>query len=82
MRHWPARSRPNSSRYGLDPGKRLETWNTSAAVLLDQQLWNELVSLRFLDGPHGALLLGPVGVGKQWLGPTRLSRPRRTVQRL
>ena len=25
---------------------------------------NELTSLRFLDGPHGAWLLGPVGVGK------------------
>jgi DNA replication protein DnaC len=52
---------------GLDPGMRLETWDTSAAVRLDQQLWNELVSLRFLDGPHGALLLGPVGVGKTHL---------------
>jgi DNA replication protein DnaC len=49
---------------GLDPAMRLETWDTSAAVRFDQQLWNELVSLRFLDGPHGALLLGPVGVGK------------------
>jgi DNA replication protein DnaC len=53
---------------GLDPGMRLETWDTSAAVRFDQQLWNELVSLRFLDGPHGALLLGPVGVGKTHLG--------------
>ena len=52
---------------GLDPGMRLETWDTSSAVRLDQQLWNELVSLRFLDGPHGALLLGPVGVGKTHL---------------
>jgi DNA replication protein DnaC len=28
---------------------------------------NELTSLRFLDGPHGALVLGPVGVGKTHL---------------
>src|ERR671939_2190887 len=35
---------------GLDPIMRLETWDTSAAVHFDQQLWNELVSLRFLDG--------------------------------
>lgn len=49
---------------GLDPTMRLESWDNSAAVRFDQQLWNELVSLRFLDGPHGALLLGPVGVGK------------------
>lgn len=53
---------------GLDPGMRLDTWDTTAAVRFDQQLWNELVSLRFLDGPHGALLLGPVGVGKTHLG--------------
>jgi len=47
---------------GLDPGMRLESWDTTAAVRFDQQLWNELTSLRFLDGPHGALILGPVVV--------------------
>jgi DNA replication protein DnaC len=52
---------------GLDPGMRLDTWNTTAAVRFDQQLWNELVSLRFLDAHHGALVLGPVGVGKTHL---------------
>jgi len=46
---------------GLDPG------DESAAVRYDHQLWNELTSLRFLDGPHGALVLGPVGVGKTHL---------------
>ena len=46
---------------GLDASMRLDTWDESAAVSYDRQLWNELVSLRFLDGPHGALLLGPVG---------------------
>ena len=52
---------------GLDPGMRLDTWDESAAIRYDRQLWNELVSLRFLDGPHGALVLGPVGVGKTHL---------------
>jgi DNA replication protein DnaC len=52
---------------GLDPGMRIDTWDTTAAVRFDQQLWNELTSLRFLDGPHGALILGPVGVGKTHL---------------
>jgi DNA replication protein DnaC len=52
---------------GLDPGMRLDTWDTTAAVAFDQQLWNELITLRFLDAPHGALLLGPVGVGKTHL---------------
>jgi DNA replication protein DnaC len=52
---------------GLNPGMRLETWDATAAVRYDHQLWNELTSLRFLDGPHGAVLLGPVGVGKTHL---------------
>ena len=46
---------------------RLDTWDETAAVRYDHQLWNELCSLRFLDGPHGALILGPVGVGKTHL---------------
>jgi DNA replication protein DnaC len=52
---------------GLDPTMRIDTWDTTAAVRFDQQLWNELTSLRFLDAPHGALILGPVGVGKTHL---------------
>ena len=52
---------------GLDAGMRLDAWDDSAAIRYDRQLWNELASLRFLDGPHGALILGPVGVGKTHL---------------
>jgi DNA replication protein DnaC len=52
---------------GLDPAMRLDTWDTTAAVRFDQTLWTELTALRFLDGPHGALILGPVGVGKTHL---------------
>ncbi|HUC23974.1 MAG TPA: IS21-like element helper ATPase IstB [Streptosporangiaceae bacterium] len=52
---------------GLDPQMRIDTWDDTATVTYDRQLWNELVSLRFLDGPHGALLLGAVGVGKTHL---------------
>jgi IstB-like ATP binding protein len=48
---------------GLDPGMRLDTWDPTAAVRYDQQLFNELASLRFLDVRHGALLLGPVSHG-------------------
>jgi DNA replication protein DnaC len=55
---------------GLDPAMRLDSWDPTAAVRFDHQLWNELTTLRFLDAPHGALLLGPVGVGKTHLATT------------
>jgi DNA replication protein DnaC len=67
---------------GLDPAMRLDTWDPSAAVRYDHQLWNELASLRFLDGPHGAVILGPVGVGKTHLASALghiAIRRRRTV---
>jgi len=67
---------------GLDASMRLDTWDQSAAVRYDHQLWNELASLRFLDGPHGALILGPVGVGKTHMASALghiAVRRRRTV---
>lgn len=79
---------------GLDPGMRLETWDPTAAIRFDQQLWAELTSLRFLDGPHGALILGPVGVGKTHLAtalghiavrrrvPVHMSRADKLFKRL
>jgi len=45
---------------GLDTAMRLDSWDDTAAVRYDRTLWTDLTSLRFLDGPHGALLLGPV----------------------
>ncbi|WP_219070982.1 ATP-binding protein, partial [Candidatus Mycobacterium methanotrophicum] len=55
---------------GLDAAMRPDSWDESAAVRYDRALWTDLTSLRFLDGPHGALLLGPVGVGKTHLATT------------
>jgi DNA replication protein DnaC len=52
---------------GLDPAMRLDTWDDQAGVRYDRALWAELTSLRFIDGPHGVCVLGPVGVGKTHL---------------
>ena len=52
---------------GLDPGMRLDTWDETAASPTTGSCGTSWLSLRFLDGPHGALLLGPVGVGKTHL---------------
>ena len=51
----------------LDPSMRLETFSTDSTASYDRQLWAELCSLRFLDDTRGALVLGPVGVGKTHL---------------
>ncbi len=52
---------------GLDPTMRLEHWDDTAAVAYDHQVLDELVSLRFVDAAHNALILGPVGVGKTFI---------------
>lgn len=51
----------------LDPAMRIDTFNTDTGAVFDRQLWNELCSLRFVDDARGALILGPVGVGKTHL---------------
>ena len=51
----------------LDPAMRLETFHTDGGAVYDRQTWHELCSLRFLDDARGALILGPVGVGKTHL---------------
>jgi len=52
---------------GLDPDMCLENWDDSAAITYDHQTWNELCSLRFVDGGHNVVIMGPVGVGKTFL---------------
>jgi len=56
-----------SQRARLDKEMRLETWDTTAKVSYNRQLWSELVSLRFVDSCHNVLILGSVGVGKTHL---------------
>ena len=48
---------------GLDPTMCLERWDDSSAVTYDRQTWAELCSLRFIDGGHNVVIMGPVGRG-------------------
>ena len=54
---------------------RTETWDPTAAIRYDQRLWNELIFLRFLDGPHGALIFGHVASGKLTWPPRWATSP-------
>jgi DNA replication protein DnaC len=54
-------------RARLDPAMQLELWDTTARVTYDQTLWQELVSLRFLEQHKHLIICGPVGVGKTFL---------------
>ena len=56
-----------AQRARLDPTMQLELWDSSARVTYDHTLWNELVSLRFLERPAHVIIVGPVGVGKTFL---------------
>ena len=52
---------------GLDPAMTLQDWDDTAKVHYDRAVWHELVSLRFIEGGHNAVIMGPVGVGKTFL---------------
>jgi DNA replication protein DnaC len=56
-----------AQKAGLDPAMRLEAWDETAKVTFDRALFNELVSLRFLDAHQHVAIVGPVGVGKTFL---------------
>ena len=57
--------RANKAR--LDPLMQLDNWDPSAKVQYDQELLNELVSLRFIAAGQHVVMVGPVGVGKTFL---------------
>jgi DNA replication protein DnaC len=52
---------------GLDPDMVLERWDKTAKVTYDRRVFNELVSLRFVEDHRNAVILGPVGIGKTFL---------------
>jgi DNA replication protein DnaC len=52
----------------LDPEMTLERWDSTAKVTYDEALLAELVSLRFVEARRHAAIVGPVGVGKTFLG--------------
>jgi DNA replication protein DnaC len=52
---------------GLDPTMTLDRWDDTANITYDRAIWNELCSLRFVEGGHNAVIMGPVGVGKTFL---------------
>jgi len=52
---------------GLDASMTLDRWDDTAKITYDHATWNELCSLRFVDGGHNAVVMGPVGVGKTFL---------------
>jgi DNA replication protein DnaC len=54
-------------RARLDPAMQLELWDATTRISYDHTLWNELVSLRFLEQPAHVIIVGPVGVGKTFL---------------
>ena len=56
-----------AERGRLDPEMQLERWDPSSKITYDQALWNELVSLRFLEKGSHVAIVGPVGVGKTFL---------------
>ena len=56
-----------AQRAQLDPAMQLEAWDPTAKVTFDQQLLNELVTLRFLEAHAHVAIVGPVGVGKTFL---------------
>jgi DNA replication protein DnaC len=56
-----------AQRGHLDPAMQLELWDPTAKVTYDRRLFNELVTLRFVEAHAHVTVVGPVGVGKTFL---------------
>jgi hypothetical protein len=59
-----SRTRVDAAQATAGMSRRGLNIRTVVPVVFDRELWNELCLLRFLDDARGALILGPVGVGK------------------
>lgn len=53
---------------GIDPDMVFERWDKSAKVTYDKRVLQELMSLRFIEANRNVVVLGPVGVGKTFVG--------------
>jgi DNA replication protein DnaC len=62
-----AASTTRAERALLEPDMQLERWDPTAKVTYDQELLNELVSMRFVEAHRHVTIVGPVGVGKTFL---------------
>jgi DNA replication protein DnaC len=52
----------------LDPDMVVERWDPSARVTYDKRTHREIMTLRFVQTARNVIVLGPVGVGKTFLG--------------
>jgi DNA replication protein DnaC len=60
-------STTRAERAALEPEMQLERWDPTAKVKYDQELLNELVSMRFVEAHRHVTIVGPVGVGKTFI---------------
>ena len=56
-----------AQRGHLDPEMQLERWDATAQVAFDKAMFNEIVSLRFIETHAHVAIVGPVGVGKTFI---------------
>ena len=56
-----------AQRARLDPSTRIEAWDSTSQSKFDKTLFNELLTLRFIESHAHVAVVGPVGVGKTFL---------------
>jgi DNA replication protein DnaC len=57
-----------AGRARLDPDMQLERWDDTAEVAFDRHVLDELVELSFIEEGNHVAIVGPVGVGKTFMG--------------